>query len=451
MYPPYHRRFAEDFVLYYVIRFMSENASSRSPLKIVRKAVQMSCFHERYLELINVVLSYMKNSNDSSRVKDYRKLLLLPFHFLKNSLDDVFQLYWTFQNVVFAQSVIDDADFCHFFLWNALRLNPEQNTALANCLSLLNSRVSPSITPLFREDEVASRWASFITTFTAPPSASPRFSGEFLFEKAREDQIAFSKAFFTAKAVRITNSVACTRSQFSELNHWMRNYESFFFQTEQLGRILAPHRPASYHLSPVNLPLYCPRVISPSPYDFPSPTFGQNFDGVFFQRKYGPPISTIETVVTSGQLFTSPEWHFFHSETTPFKYSFTLSYPGFSLLKEFSSLFGNFARVVSVQFYFYVQPFPAVLFYSQTKICLLLLADLTPDGDLLLHKIPLSPVIFLPFTEAVALNEWHDSSLFCGHIVLHSIPMAWRLSNRISTSIAASPSALAFYSIHFSF
>ena len=31
---------------------------------------------------------------------------------------------------------------------------------------------------------------------------------------------------------------------------------------------------------------------------------------------------------------------------------------------------------------------------------------------------PAQPITFIPFTESVGLNEWYNSSLFCGHIVL---------------------------------
>ena len=103
--------------------------------------------------------------------------------------------------------------------------------------------------------------------------------------------------------------------------------------------------------------------------------------------------------------------------TSPFEYSAVIEQGPQPMLKLFESSFSEYGPLgspIDVNFFYFIHPLPSVMFITPNVMLLIVLAK----GSLQLISHPQNPVAFLPFTESVALGEFSQVSLFCGHVVL---------------------------------
>ncbi|KAK8891430.1 hypothetical protein M9Y10_028639 [Tritrichomonas musculus] len=141
------------------------------------------------------------------------------------------------------------------------------------------------------------------------------------------------------------------------------------------------------------------------------------------RRRHHESEQRIKAINQRGLMNCSPEWSYFgcHEETrpfySPFEYSAVIEQGPSSLLNLFETAFqeyGPFTHRYDVNFFYFIHPLPSVLFITNTALVLVVLAK----GELQLISHPQNPVAFLPFTESVALGEFTQTSLFCGHVVI---------------------------------
>lgn len=424
MYGCFRRSLTKDLVFSVLIQFTQSEEKAKSPLKVISKCARSSVFADHYLDMLSLVISYMKLKFDSAALFEFRTILLLAFHFLKKTdYPDLFGMFYSAKEVVFDPVVLDDKDFCHFWLLNTSKY-PQKEKPFTESVSLFYQNAKAKYIDSYEIEATEQKWQEFLNNIETEFVTGYRAQyAKLLVEKTKKDLIGYSKSLLAARLVRIANLQYYTKVQLGEVHSWLRKYESFYFRYKQLERTIAFDKQAaqSYHLSPIALPYHVSRVVSPSPFPIKCPDLDMNTPTTNFKLPFSTLSSRIPQVNNFGEALTSPEWFYCHTEDgeSPFNYSLVLRHPGLDLLSDFWKVFGHSDSVTTTFLYNYIHPVPCVLFFYQDKIILLVLAEYdSATNSLELFQEPSAPIAFMPFTESVTMNEWHNATLFCGHVVL---------------------------------
>lgn len=108
--------------------------------------------------------------------------------------------------------------------------------------------------------------------------------------------------------------------------------------------------------------------------------------------------------------------HLIDSKTNAFKYSSSNASKEVkkTILRDFIRIFGTFSYCLEVDLLYYVHKIPSLLFIQEDKIILFILS--TKKNFLM--KYYQHSLLLIPLNQQVLLNEYHDTSIFCGHYAL---------------------------------
>lgn len=406
--------------------------------KIVSKFTRLYLFDDKYINLLYSIFNLIKvkliklHVEDTSVINSFRFLLLSSFIFVqKDNINEIFEIFIKFKEIVFNDIVFKDEEFS--LIWLHLTKScqvdtPEFILAMQHFMKVINN----SVTDEYKAEDVENMWTLFKKkkfNSNDPAITTARMKrGKAIVLNTQQKLSIYSKEKLFQTVYRVSNLFIQSNSQMFKVNNRMRIYEKMFYDINKNKIVLKcqlPYECNSYHLALTSFPLTQSRVVSPTPYKLNSPSFGVKHQSDFFKLSYTPKPARIPQVETMGKSLCSPEWCFFHQEDelpfrSPFEYSKVIEQSPSMIKASFKSTFTDFGNIIAifdVKFFFFTHPVETVLFISETGIHILVLAKFE-DNDIVLFKEPEWPVAFLPFTESIAINEWHSVSLFCGHIVL---------------------------------
>ncbi|KAK8841191.1 hypothetical protein M9Y10_027391 [Tritrichomonas musculus] len=203
----------------------------------------------------------------------------------------------------------------------------------------------------------------------------------------------------------------------------------------------------SFYLSQICEPYYSPRNVCPSPFEILMPPTDEKVSdqSIFKPNKNLEISSKIEYVDFFGHLMFPYQWC---QDLSIFKHSYVFTPEGANnednsffnikslidpknnafkfatsntskevrktILRDFIKIFGTFSLCFEVDLIFYVHTIPTLLFVQEDKIILLLLST---KQNFLVKQYE-HPLLLIPLSQEILLNEYHDTSIFCGHYVL---------------------------------
>ena len=405
MYASYSNYFVNEFISAVLIHYTQSDLMKSSPITVALKAAKCSVFANNYIHFLSLIASMMKRKFDPSVIKEFREIILLSLYFIPENhpeRTDLEKIFESYKSILFHPAVLDDATFCHFLIINNISAN-----------------FNPKYMDGFDSNEAESKWNDYLAMSIKPNydfKSRINLSNQVI-SNIKVIATIGAKNALKAKIQRVANHYKISKKQINELATFLRKHEAFCFKftkykihhvvKDSLDKDLK-----SYHLTSLCMPYSSPRVLNSSPYFIKSPPTGNKVTIDFFKLPNKAPPSKIPQVEFFGELQCAPEWC---QEQSFYEYSYVLN--GSDLISDFQLIFGKSTEIIQVYLYYYIHPIPCVLFYQNDKLCILLLATYK-DNKLGLISEPHAPIALLPFNESVLLNEWHSSSLFCGHFVL---------------------------------
>jgi hypothetical protein len=216
MYSSYRFRIAEELITGVLVQLALLPGTKRNLLKRVVRAVRMSVFDKKYVHLLHFVISLVKAHFDSAALVEFRLLVILGFHLLRNELGDYFRLIAKHRDLVFNSETLDDVDFCHFYLFQSCA-NSSDDPSFKACAAAFSGAVDHHIISLYKGEDVARCWATFVFEYTKDSAVDNSLAyAEVLIERTKKDIFTFSKAKLSANVFRIANLAAATRAQINE-------------------------------------------------------------------------------------------------------------------------------------------------------------------------------------------------------------------------------------------
>lgn len=420
MYTCYRKAVTSKLALFVAKELSRGGYEVKQPMRILKQCAMESIFANNYFDLLALVLAYMNSNFSETLIEDFRTIIVLTFHFIDpENWNDIFQVIWYFKDIVFQRSVLFDIDFCRIFLYLFDRIE-HKTDIIRKCQTSFYGNAKAEFVGRAQIEEGRLKWNHLLDQVSQNVALKSRDRHARSIIQMTIDNIrAFSKVLLKTKIRKAINSRHCSNIQAKHMNQWLRVYEDFYFKSKQVSRSnrLCYKDAKSLHICPLSMPLKSPRVLSWSPFEIKNPELEQAITADYFQLPSAKVTSKIVQVQNNGLLQASPEWLYFHTDDgeSPLSYSWLLATD--SLVDDFFHTFGTFEMILPALLGNFVHPIPSVLFVSKEKIALLVLSEYN-NGSLKLIVNPPHPVTFLPLSESVALNEWQEASLFCGHIVL---------------------------------
>ncbi|EAY00823.1 Beige/BEACH domain containing protein [Trichomonas vaginalis G3] len=438
----YRRLFSRQMVLNMLIQLANAESSYSMMFKpailITHHYTVRSLFAEKITDLLSLLFNFLKTlqvneiflsfMEDNQVLSCYREILLCAFVFTsEENMIDLFQLFSSFDTVIFCNIVFKDTQFCHYWLCATRQISSTNNKFL-KCMKLFMDLVGTSTISSYKQNEIESNWGAF---------KQHMLQGENELEnKLRIERMTTVLDFDSHKKSLAAKHILCQkvfidieREQHSKvfnvlMNRIERQIERDYFDCLQRSfrRKLQINVPKeSSRLSPLVLPVFQPRVVVPSPFKLPQPKFNVTTPSSFFKLEINIPKNNCHVFETLGILDADPEYfHFQLGKYSCFEYS---KYLESDLLQMFTQtfsdifapeqLFGTF----SVKFYYYIHGLSSVLFVTENALLILTLAEYN-DNRLSLIKTLKNPVAFIPFSESVLVGDYQNVSLFCGHVVI---------------------------------
>lgn len=435
----YRRLFSKQMVSNMLIQLANaENSYSmmfKPAILITHHYTVRALFAEKITDLLSLLFNFLKTleinqiflpfMEDAQVLSAYREILLCAFVFTGEDLVDLFQLFSSFESVIFCEIVFRDQTFSHFWLCVTRQIQSNNNKYL-RCMQVFMDLVGSSVISSYKAQEVESSWGAF---------KAHMLQGENELEnKLRINRMTTVLDFDAHKHALAAKHMLCQRVfidivrdkhslHFAQsLNSLLRQYEKDYFETllRSFRRNLQINIPTeSARVSPVVMAVYQPRIVAPSPFKTPEPQFNVTIPSSFFKLQVNIKQPNIPVISNLGVLETNPEfYHFQFGEYSAFEYSkFLVTDNMMGMFNDAFSEFGNFSSFYAVNFIYYIHGLKCVLFVADNSLLLLVLATIN-EGKLELIEQPKNPVAFIPFSESVAIGDYQNVSLFCGHVVI---------------------------------
>ena len=436
----YRRLFSKELVENLLIQLANAESEYSAVFKpailITHHYTVRALFAEKITDLLSLLFNFLKtleiNGMFASFMEDpivlnaYKEILLSAFVFTGDDCVDLFQLFSSFESVIFSPVVFKEQTFSLFWLHMMRQIQTSNNKSI-RCMNTFMSLVGSDLVSAYRSDEVEKEWGAYKMHMLQGESETEN--------KLRISRMNTVLDFDDHKKALAAKHILCQRvfidiirdkhsSHFAEnINKWQRQYEKDYYDNIIRGfrfKLQQNLPKESVRLSPIVMPGYQPRVVVPSPFKVPHPEFNVSVPADFFKLPVNIPPSRIPVFDSLGIIETCPEfYHFQFGEYSVFEYS---KFIQSDLLKMFETAFTEYGPIISkyqVQFFFYIHHVPAVVFVTETNIMILVLAELNEEEQTLsLIQQPESPVAFIPFSESVATGDYQNTSLFCGHVVI---------------------------------
>ena len=459
MYTRYSHAFGQDLI-FSIISKISENMHFQNdfyrPLfRLISKCIKNGVFNDKYIHLLSLIFNIMKKLhiegnfqsilNDSFIVKTYREILLCSFAFLSGNKDDTLELFQLFilnKEVIFDEIVFKNNEFALIWIYIMNRIEEKNNPEIIKCIEMTMNIYNRFITNEYKEEEIEEIWKSLMQKFrnTKTENRKSFDRGQIIVKEAQTNYKVASEEHLIVSLFRASNLFIQSNSQLFALNSRNRNYEFSMYQMCSVSRCFYLQKnyvPKSFHLALNSFPMHQSKAVSPSPYELKSPKFKEKMDSKFLAVNdgYVSP-SRIQQIELHGKIAYSPEWHHFNTniiinngneETpsdkmfiSPFEYSQFLSQRDHQHIPHFKSIFhnyGTFTSFTNCYFFYFTHKIPSVIITSEHAAFLILLAQYKKN-DLSFIPQPEWPIAYLPLIESITLNEWHHTSLFCGHIII---------------------------------
>lgn len=393
-------------------------------------------FKNNYLQLMSLLMSTLKkmifqNSfdslmNDLTTLQSYQQILILSLNYIQNDkISELFHLYLSSLDFIFNQKVFSSPEFCMI----CMHLTLQFDTSIQNVNQFKEYLCEFSQNIIYNIEEAVPLWNQYIqkieTKFDQPQYISRAKS--ILLNQQKKYSNA-TKEYLNIHAFRILNSKIMINSQIFNINCLNLKYENTLYQINKLSRTFKLQHNfeiKSYHLASNSMPLHQSKAIVFSPFEIKPPQFRTKINIHQLSLKKTVQCPRILQIAKDGTLNVSPEWYYFHSGenmfSSPFEYSLIINQNNPQLLYLFNKVFSVIIQnAYNSRFHFYTHSFPCTFLLTNNSIYVIVLSKYENE-QLILQDQPTWPISFLPFTESVTLNEWKDTYLFCGHIVI-SIP-----------------------------
>ncbi|KAK8890626.1 hypothetical protein M9Y10_035407 [Tritrichomonas musculus] len=476
MYNCFSRMFGQELIFMVIIKLTISDVPLdlyHKPLfLIIAKCIKDNLFDEKIIHLLSLVFSLLRQlqakelfktmMKDQAVISAYRDMILGGFVILNGSksLKELFTLFISYQSVVFYSPLFENREFSLIWI-HITRINQLNEENAITSIEKLMKIVPENLLNEYKSEEVESIWKSTSVKYCKQfkdeqTTMNSKDKKSKLIQNYEQQKINFcSNELLFISLFRVCNHYIQSNSQIYRMNIRNRQYEASQYLMAKNTRTFSLKKEFkinSYRLVSNPLPLYNSSCVSPSPYKILTPKFEKKFNLDLFkiETQVFPP--RIEQIKQKGTMICSPEWFYFHTHEkefeSAFEYSSLIEQKPNQLLKVFTSTYNKYGTYVSfhnVQFFYYIHTLPSVLMVAEKGIILLVLAELNQtssnanynnlnmsmnnsnsndslnnyiENDINLISEPQRPVAFLPLTEAVALNEYHHTSLFCGHIVI---------------------------------
>ncbi|OHS96033.1 Beige/BEACH domain containing protein [Tritrichomonas foetus] len=429
----------------------------------IHKCITIGLFKKCYLKLMELIFILIKRGDILNNVfledrllKMYRDFLLLSFRYISDETEHEmhFKLLLKNKNFIFSPNVFYDNKFCSLWL-HANRLYHDEYPSRIECMSLFMKLIDNNLVSSYDPSNMEEEWNNFCRKqlFDNSDIESKQTKMNLIIDNRIKMYTEVLKRELYTRIYRAINYSIEENLHFYQINLRQRKTEKVMFKFTKLGitQFLRQknHAIKSYHLSPLSYPIYQSRLLSPSPFSIRSPQSGSKINNSYFTIDFIKSKQAIPIIEKYGKLNCAPEWFFFNSNihcddnlnsshdeaminvtnkkdnqienafSSPFDYSDIIEQGDAPLLQLFKQTFfefGEYYHHFDVSFFYYIHPLPSVLFVTENALLLIVLAK----GSLELISHPNNPIAFLPLTESIALGEFSQASLFCGHIVIIS-------------------------------
>ena len=446
MYRAYSVSFGIDLALSVMTKLQNAALSEyyKPTLIVMHKMAMNSLFSECYLRFLTLVLDFFRFLNasasfeqfllDEKMLNAYRDLLLASFSFIPegNSLE-LYKVLSEYRAVVFQKIVFNDSKFATRWI-HVTRQRGGEAPERIRCMELAMKLIDGSLMTTYSAGPAQADWLQFKSKALKTQLENKVYeeritrANQIVEGKQRKYSIA-ARCELMSRIYRVCN-FECEQAQVlfhlsEQLRFHERSlYDHLFLSKKWEYQNTLQNR--AFHLSPVGLPMYQSRALSPSPFPMKTPPSGKKTKKEFFALPFTNKDPRIPITRCLGYLNCAPEWCYFHQEgkdySSPFEYAHVFDLDASTLMRLFTNTFsdvGNFTAKFRVDLFYFIHAIPSVLFVTDNFMLLLVLATTNETGtELTLISQPKSPVGFLPFTESVALGEFSRTTLFCGHVVI---------------------------------
>lgn len=404
---------------------------------------------------------------DDKLLKMYKDILLSAFCYISESnSNELFKLLIKYKHIVFKQQLFNDHKFSSMWL-HVTRPRGGTASERIEIMTEFMQMIDNSIMSTYSPTEIQTEFIQFKTSnqdiiFKENENRITKMN--LIIETKQKMYSNAAKMDILSRIYRSTNFSIEQNMVIQSININQRQNERTVFEFSLLARKQLMQSkefaPLSYHLSPVSFPVCQSRAMSPSPFPIKSPSPSEKVQKSFFmpyddcsddesadiptlnneignpdtndnaekaqpkrRKRFNENDQRIVAIRQRGLMNCSPEWCLFGCSEinrpfySPFEYSAVIEQGPQLLLELFKTTFREyepFNEIFDVNFFYFIHPLPSVLFITNNALLLVVLAK----GALQLVSHPQNPVAFLPFTESVALCEFSQTSLFCGHVVI---------------------------------
>ncbi|OHT11447.1 Beige/BEACH domain containing protein [Tritrichomonas foetus] len=447
MYNSYAKLIAQEMILE-TLRRITKNPQLnhlKAVYPSVHHASNVGIFSDNYLTLLSSLFEVLSGSSsrdydlflaDDKCIRMHKDILLNAFCFIpEGDSHPLFELLIKYQATVFKSVVFNDNKFSTLWL-HVTRPRGGNAPERIQCMTAFMQIIDNTLVSSYSPTEIQAEWILFKTKSSTSDSTAENEARitrmDHIIEAKQKAYSAAAKNELLARIYRSANFSVEQNLVILNINSKQRLKERSIFEFSLLARKKdmqqSDFKPSSYHLSPLSFPVRQSRALAPSPFEikdidphtkvsksvFKPGSSEKDEDFIHKQR--------IVAIEQRGLMNCSPEWCHFNQGSdkpfySPFEYSAVIEQGPSSLLHLFEITFkefGPFSQPFDVKFFYFIHPLPSVLFFTNSALILVVLAK----GALQLISHPQNPVAFLPFTESVALGEFSQSTLFCGHVVI---------------------------------
>ena len=446
MYKDYATAFGQELSLCVLSKLANASLSEyyKPTLMVMHRMAMHSLFADSYLRFLTLILDFFRFLNasasfeqfltDEKILKVYRDMLLAAFSFIAegNSLE-LYKTLSEYRAVVFQKVVFNDNKFSTRWI-HVTRQRGGEAPERIRCMELAMKLIDGSLMTTYSAGPAQADWLQFKSKTLKSQLENRVYeeritrANQIVEGKQRKYAIA-ARCELISRIYRVCNFECEQAIVLFNISEQMRFHERSLYDHLYLAKKWEYQNTLqnrAFHLSPVALPMYQSRALSPSPFPMKTPPSGTKTNKAFFALPFTPTTPRIPITAQFGSLNCSPEWCYFHQEgqdySSPFEYSHVFDMDAGALMQLFGRAFsdmGTFTSKFNVDFFYFIHAIPSVLFVSESSMLLLVLASTNETGtELQLVRQPKSPVGFLPFTESVALGEFSRTTLFCGHVVV---------------------------------
>lgn len=444
MYNEYWTFFSNNIILmsieYLIPKKDLLNIYSKPLFNVVHNCIINNVFTNSFIDLFSLILKLLSSINDiklfnesnfldDKILKSYREILLLSFDYIPDGkINEYYLLIEKNSRVIFINTIFNDKLFSKFWL-HLTRQFGGDTPGRIKCMKMFMNLIDNDLMKFYSSIDYQTEWLQYRSKFMKFHLDAKNYSIKFnrmnsIIDLKQQKYLIANKQKRIMEFYQSINYEEENKKLYYALNMIMRKLEkdsydfSLLLQKYEFSNITN----CSYYLSHLSYPLMISRLISPSPYKIKSPKINEVPDQNFYALDYTPKTQRVKLFQEKSIMQCTPQWFYFHQDkyefSSPFEYSSFLPMENMISLLKNNYQITNVIQTFSIQFYFYIHSIPSILFITEESLVILTLAKLNLNKEIEFISEPDYPIGFLPFTEAVALGEFSQTSLFCGHIVI---------------------------------